>query len=212
MNEQDAINGLRQDKREAAEWLIARFQRPLLRYFQTSLPDPELAPDAAQEVFLRLFQSLRDPNAAPIRSLQSFLFTLARRLMIDQVRESYRRPPMDSLDEPIPGPAGAASPGRLDFLADPHANPREESDQRQKMQKVIEAVRSLAPEIREVTVLHHIEGMTGCEIAALLNIKEGTVWSRLYEGLRILRSKLAPRASSSLDSPTRTRQEKRNTP
>ena len=213
MNEQDVVDGLKQDKREAAEWLIDRFQRPLTRYFQASLPDPELAADAAQEVFLRLFQNLRDPKSAPIRSLQTFVFTLARRLMIDQVRDSYRHPPVDSLDGTmIVGAAGKAGLLLHDFLADPHPNPREESDLRQKTQQVLDAIRMLSPEIREVTLLHHIEGMTGREIAAMLNVKEGTVWSRLYEGLHILRRQLAPRTSSSPDSASHHSRGKRNNP
>jgi len=212
MNEQDVIQGLKQGNRQAAEWLLDRFQRPLIRFFQVSLPDPESAPDAAQEVFLRLIQSLRGKKPVAVQSLQAYLFTIARRLMIDQVRESYHRPPMDSLDESRSQSQEGGGWSLLERIPDPHRDPREETDQRQKLRKVTEAIRSLDPEIREVTVLHHFEGLTGREIAAALNLKEGTVWSRLHQGLKILRKKLSPRNPSPTESPSRTRRETRNDP
>lgn len=56
----------------------------------------------------------------------------------------------------------------------------------------------LAPELREVFVLHEIEGLTTAEAAEVLNIPPGTVSSRLRRARQLFRSGVeALRASSS---------------
>ena len=54
------------------------------------------------------------------------------------------------------------------------------------------AIATLAEGLREVVVLHDIEGMTHGEIAQLLGVAEGTSKSQLFSARRALRRLLAP--------------------
>jgi RNA polymerase sigma factor (sigma-70 family) len=50
----------------------------------------------------------------------------------------------------------------------------------EEIQTVHRAIQKLPFKQREVFVLFELEGMEGKEISALLNLKEGTVWTRLH--------------------------------
>jgi RNA polymerase sigma-70 factor, ECF subfamily len=52
-------------------------------------------------------------------------------------------------------------------------------------------VQALDPELRTVVVLAEMEGFTQRETAAMLEIPEGTVASRLFRARRALRAQLA---------------------
>jgi RNA polymerase sigma-70 factor (ECF subfamily) len=56
---------------------------------------------------------------------------------------------------------------------------------------LLEQVRALAPEFREVVVLHHMEEMDVREISRTLGVPEGTVKSRLGRARAKLREALA---------------------
>ncbi|MDP6107728.1 MAG: RNA polymerase sigma factor, partial [Candidatus Brocadiia bacterium] len=55
---------------------------------------------------------------------------------------------------------------------------------------VREAVARLPSRLRAPVVLRFYEGLSGDEIAALLDSKPSTVWTRLYRGLKRLREDL----------------------
>ena len=211
MTEQDLIQGLKERRRDAAEALLDRFQRPLLRYFQVALPDPQAAPDATQEVFLRVIHSLQEKQDLQIESLPSYLFSIARRMVIDQVRQHHRRPPVESLDQPGWTDSDGTPRSLAEHVPDSQPDPREAAARTERARLVTEAIESLDPDLREVTVLHHIEGLSGREVAALLNVEEGTVWSRLHRSLQILRTRLSPSSlkpmTSDLPKSTETRKD-----
>jgi RNA polymerase sigma-70 factor (ECF subfamily) len=49
-------------------------------------------------------------------------------------------------------------------------------------------LRNLSPDYRDVLVLRHKRGLNGKQIAEILGIAEGTVWSRLSRALEELRA------------------------
>ena len=187
----ELLHGLRDGDRGAGEELLARFEGPLLRYLRAAMPSPDAAEDAAQEVFLRLISWVRGEGAREVRALTPFVFTVARRLAIDAGRQWARRPRMASLDAPAGGDDDNA---RLaDAVPDSAENARETAARRERDRHVMEALRELDEETREVITLRHIEGLSSKEVAEALGLAEGTVWSRLHRGLERLKQRLSPR-------------------
>jgi RNA polymerase sigma-70 factor (ECF subfamily) len=179
--------GLRAGDASAAEALVDRFAGPLTRYFRVHLPDPQSAEDMAQEVFVRLMGTLRRGPAADVRSLYALVFTIARNLAIDAQRARGRQPRFEALDADPPedgaGPVMVQIPAR-------ELSPRDLASAHESKQRVEDALRRIAPELREAVVLRHIEGMSGREIAALTGVAQGTVWSRIGRGMHELKALL----------------------
>jgi RNA polymerase sigma-70 factor (ECF subfamily) len=81
---------LRQGREEALEKLIARWQTPLINFFYRSLTNYQIAEDLTQTVFIRLYRAA--PNYEPIAKFSTFLFQIARRLLINEYRRAQRKP------------------------------------------------------------------------------------------------------------------------
>ncbi len=191
VTDQELIDGLRSGSPPAAEELLSRFEGPLVRFFRASLPVPDNAEDATQEVFIRLIESVRAGRTGEVRSLTSLVFTIARRLSIDAGRQWSRRPKSASLDAPV----GDADAGLTiaDAVPDRRENPREAAARRERDLHVAAALRELDEETRAVITLRHIDGLSSREVAEVLGVAEGTVWSRLHRGLALLKSRLTPK-------------------
>lgn len=71
-------------------------------------------------------------------------------------------------------------------LAHPETDPREQ----QMTEKVRQALNQLAPPHRLILTLFCIEGMKHQDIAKILDVPEGTVWSRLHKAKQKLRKEL----------------------
>jgi len=138
------------------------------------------AQDLTQEVFLRVFRSLKNFRAGE-GSFSVWLGRLARNLLIDDYRKNKLDRASDSLEDRLPTIETTASATRADgMLAG-----REASEMLQA------ALQKLSPELRETVILRDLEELDYREIAQVLEIPEGTVKSRLNRGradlARILR-------------------------
>jgi len=206
VTDQDIIDGLARGEAAAGEELLTRYAVPLARYFAVSLPDPQTAPDAAQEVFLRLLAAAREGRLRRIASLQGLVFTTARRLALDARRQWSRRPKAISLDSPIAEDGG---PTFADCAPDTAPDARERAAHAEQLQLVATALLGLDELTREVIVLRHLEGVASKDVAEMLGVAEGTVWSRLHRGLDHLRRILAPRHANEGQTQAGTTTEKR---
>ncbi len=137
----------------------------LYGYARRSLGDPRAAEDVVQETFIRAWRA-RDRFDAGLGTLRTWLFTIARRVVIDHARARAIRQ-----TEPL------------------QADVTVEDDLENAMigWQVEEALRRLRPDHRQVLVETYYRGRSGREVAEELGIPEGTVRSRLYYGLRTLR-------------------------
>lgn len=86
---------LRGGKEEALEKLVARWQTPLINFFFRSLNNYQVAEDLTQTVFIRLYRAA--PGYEPIAKFSTFLFQIARRLLINEYRRAQRKP-LDAWD------------------------------------------------------------------------------------------------------------------
>lgn len=139
------------------------------------------AQDLTQDVFLRVFRSLKSFRAGE-GSFTVWLGRLTRNLLIDNYRASKQDRATDSLELQLPMLEERAS---LSSRTEGLLAGREASELLQA------ALQKLSPELRETVILRDLEELEYKEIAEILHVPEGTVKSRLNRGraelARILR-------------------------
>jgi RNA polymerase sigma-70 factor (ECF subfamily) len=135
------------------------------------------AQDLTQEVFLRLFKSLKSYRANE-GAFTTWLTRMTRNLLIDHYRRTKMQRATDSIEDQLPVMQQQSSPtDRADALL----AGREAGEMLQK------ALARLSPDLRETVILRDIEELEYREISKVLDVPEGTVKSRLNRG----RSELA---------------------
>lgn len=143
----------------------------LWRYALRLSSDRNRAEDVVQETLLRAWQHpevLADTDGTH-RSARAWLFTVARNMIIDESRSARFRKEVGSLD---------AAPER--------AGPDDVTAALDRM-LIADAMAQLSPEHRAVIYRSYYKGLTTAQIAADLDIAEGTVKSRLHYAVRALR-------------------------
>ncbi|MBI9115176.1 RNA polymerase sigma factor SigE [Sanguibacter suaedae] len=138
------------------------------------------AEDLTQDVFVRVFRSLKDYTPG---TFEGWLHRITTNLFLDQVRRK-KRIRMDATGE-----IDAQHPARGE-LHEPERG-FEHAHLDHDVQRALDA---LAPEYRAAVVLCDIEGLSYEEIAVTLGIKLGTVRSRIHRARTQLRLTLAHRA------------------
>ena len=139
----------------------------MLGFARKSLVASGLAEDAVQETFARAWRSRRRFDATK-GTLRTWLFTIERRVIIDII-ERQARISTELLDD------SERAPG-LDGL-----------EQALESWQVEAAMARLHPDHRRVIDELYFKDRSGPEVAALLDIPEGTVRSRAFYALRSLR-------------------------
>jgi len=150
--------------------LVERQSRFVFRVAYALLRNPHDAEDAVQETFLKLY---RADVWERLENERAFLARAAWRVAVDKLRQVRYEP----LDKDI-APPGAANLEDVMAAADRHA----------MVHRLIDA---LPPELREPLVLSTVEEMNSREIAAVMDIPEGTVRTRIMRAREILKQKLA---------------------
>jgi RNA polymerase sigma-70 factor (ECF subfamily) len=166
---------------EAFDALATAAYHRLYAIARRILRDGYAAEDAVQDALVRAWRDLRG-----LRDRDRFDAWLHRLLVHacqDQVRQRRRRPmevAVDVLEQP-------STEDRLGQLVD-----RDELER---------AFLQLTVEQRAALVLTHYVGLTAPEVASILGIPAGTVYSRLHYGARAMRTAIAGGAAAASTSP-----------
>jgi len=145
----------------------------LWRYAVRLTGDSARAEDVVQETLLRAWRHpevTRDSE----RSARAWLFTVARNLIIDEIRSARYRSESGTPD--LTQAADRAGPDEVETALD--------------RMLLGEAIGQLSEEHRAVIRRAYFQGWTTAQIAEDLQIAEGTVKSRLHYGMRALRLRL----------------------
>ncbi|GED97394.1 RNA polymerase sigma factor SigE [Gordonia crocea] len=132
------------------------------------------AEDLTQETFIRVFRSLSSYQPG---TFEGWLHRITTNLFLDMVRRRAKIR-MEALPEDydrVPGD----TPDPQQIYADANLDPVLQA-----------ALDRLAPEFRAAVVLCDIEGLSYEEIAATLDVKLGTVRSRIHRGRQSIRDYL----------------------
>lgn len=167
------MRGSRIEDERLLRALYASHAQPLLTYVRRLVGgDRQLAEDIVQETLLRAWQHAGELD---VELARPWLFTVAKRLTIDAGRSRQ---------------ATARQP---DADADGETSIEDELDATLDACLLADALGTLTPAHREVIVEGFYRGRSTREIAALLNIPDGTVRSRMFYALRALRLALQER-------------------
>ena len=183
------IADLKAGSEEAFGLLIAQYHQPLYSLIARSLNDPTDAADITQEVFLKVFRSIRGFHGDC--SLRTWLYRIALREASNQRRWWSRHKRQEiTIDSPLTESTEDSEPSLAAMLADRGYTPYELAEQHELRDRVEAVLRQLPEAFRTVVVLREIEGFSYEEIAEVLNVNLGTVKSRLTRGRSALRSLL----------------------
>jgi RNA polymerase sigma-70 factor (ECF subfamily) len=169
--EADLLQAIARGDQDALRQLYRAFERPLYTLGIRWLHDQALAEELVQEVTLRIWRraSSFDPSKG---AASSWIFGVARNVASDLGRARLRVPtPVEDL---------------VVVATEPW---NEESSWRQW--QIATAIQTLPVEQQRIIHLAYVLQFTQSEIAKALDIPLGTVKTRLYQGLRALRSMLA---------------------
>jgi len=157
--------------------LLARYERPLVRYAQSITGDLEAARDVVQETFIKLARGEMKDGAAPeehARHTEAWLFTVARNRALDHQRKFSRIIPMPLSED---RPCGAPGPAAV-------------LERQESATSLFRLLDALSENQREVIRLKFQNDLSYREIADITQLSVTNVGFLLHTGLKKLRTLL----------------------
>jgi RNA polymerase sigma-70 factor (ECF subfamily) len=150
------------------------------------LADPQLAEDAAQDVFVRLWRRPETFIAERGRFL-SWLMSVTRNRAVDELRARGRRRKREGI------PSSETEDAMNLVPASEGEGPGAYAELHEEQVLVRKALTQLPPEQRRALELAYFGGLTQLEIAATLHEPLGTIKTRIRLGMQKLRRALEDR-------------------
>jgi RNA polymerase sigma-70 factor, ECF subfamily len=170
-NESDWLKKAQSGDAQAFTCLLEAYQRPVFNLCYRMLGNAEDAEDAAQETFLRAYQSLkRYDNSRPF---STWLLSIAAHYSIDQIRK--RRVQIVSVEElPVPD------------LPEPSPGMESNLSKKEEQQRIKAVVGVLDATDRAAVVMYYWYDFSYEEICQALSLSMSALKSRLHRARRVM--------------------------
>jgi RNA polymerase sigma-70 factor (ECF subfamily) len=180
VSDEELMGRLRDHADEAAfETLVHRYEKPLFNYLNRYLRNTQLAEEAFQNAFARVYQK-RD-YFTPDRRFRPWLYSIATNQAVDELRKEGRHQAASLDQKRTEGESGQLS--LLDLLEAATPSPYEQMETEERRAWTRRAIDDLPDYLRVVVLLVYFQGMKYREAAEILDIPVGTVKSRLNTAL-----------------------------
>lgn len=177
--EASLIERVKRDEEGAFQELFSLFRPKIFRTALRILKEEKSAEDATQETFLNVFRAARKFRGDS--KVGTWINRIAVNVCLEILRKNKKHQWRDDVDI-----------SQQHQLPDHRAvSPFETARQREVRRRVRGAIARLGPKHSYVVQRHDLEGFTIKEIAAQLQVAEGTVKSRLFYGREELKRRLA---------------------
>lgn len=173
--DQEWLNLLRTDSEKALEVLFSTYYAYVCKAVYKILPDPTIAEDIAQEVFMEVWR--RRASFTINQSLKAYLRRAAVNRSLNYIRDNKIKFEEEDKAENVQ-------------VQQPLAQVRIEADELQQL--IDESIDQLPERCRLVFVLSRFEDMTYKEIGDQLGISVKTVENQISKALAMLRKNLGP--------------------
>ncbi len=163
---------LRAGHEDALDELVERWQTPLLNFFYRSLGSYEHAEDLTQLVFIRLYRAAA--SYEPRAQFSTYLFQIARRLLINEFRLAQRKP-LEAWD-----------PSQLHAVSS-----SVEARRQAELEEVFEqALQKLPERQRTAILLLKQQELSYQEIAKIMDASESAVKTWIFRARQFLKQEL----------------------
>ena len=186
-NDQDCVQRVQAGETDAFEPLVRRHEKKIYNLLYRWLGDRDEAAEAAQEVFLSAYRSLKKFRGDA--SFSTWLYRIAvnhakdRRKNLNSMRQ--RMVPLETAD-----PDGDGGP--VAKISHPGPDPAQDAEQKEVQVRVQQALNRLDADDALLILLRDLQDGSYDEIVQVLGIPIGTVKSRLHRARQALKTILAP--------------------
>src|SRR6476646_8777498 len=159
------------------EELVRRYQRPISAYVYRMVGNYESALDLTQEIFIKVYNSLRRYRSE--FKFSTWIYKIAHNSAVDHLRRINTRE--QSL---ISGPEGDHFELPIEST---RPSPEQESERKERRIEIEAVVRTLQANHRELVILRHSQDLTYEEIVEVTGLPLGTVKNRLFRAREMMR-------------------------
>jgi RNA polymerase sigma-70 factor (ECF subfamily) len=170
--DQELLNRCLAGDDSAWEALLRSYTRKIYNLCYRFTGRVEEAEDVTQEVFIKVFQTLKSYDAAQ-GSFSTWLNRVARNHLVDHYRRTRKDRVTSSLEDELPAAQERPSP---------HMEPTGQVESRERREILQLALDKLSPDLREAVILRDLHDLDYEEIALALKVPQGTVKSRINRG------------------------------
>ena len=155
----------------AWQQLFDKWKKPLLAFFYRSLGSMAEAEDLTLEVFVRLHRAA--PRYEPRAHFATFLFHIARNLLLNELRRRRRKP------------AQSLPPEAFDYLVSADSD---ESRRATELEEIFQQALARLPEAqRTLLLLVQQQGLNQSDVARMLGITENSLRVQLHRARQELK-------------------------
>lgn len=192
MDEWVTIAAAKKGELEAYNQIVLRYQDAVYNHIWWIVKDHERAQDITQEVFIKVYQRLRQFRGG---AFKTWLLRIATNTALDEMRSLARRNWL-SLDANLR--EGEDEYNLHDWLSDSTPGVEAQLETAEQQQAIASAMAALPVEYRLAVGLVDVQELPYAEAAAVMQVSIGTVKSRVARGRALLRGKLVGGAHRSL--------------
>ena len=167
----------------AFEELISSYEKRIYNYCLRMTNSREDAEDLTQEVFVRVYKSLKRFRGKS--QLSTWIYRIAHNICIDR----YRKTRLVTIS--LSQPKGEDDEGEIELPAG-NPSPEEEAMRLELKKHLLKSISELPPKYRSVIVLRDIQNYSYDEIAEILRLPLGTVKSHISRARAALRKAVSP--------------------
>ena len=158
--------------------LFVRHHLKVYRFLTRMAPlDRHHIDDLVQNTFMAASESARRFRGNA--SVETWLMAIAANILKQHIHKEARRRSL----------TGILQKNAPQSVCD--TTPESEVMQHKMMDQLAQGIQQMSHKLKVVFVMCDLEGIAGTEVARILNLREGTVWSRLHDARKQLREVLA---------------------
>jgi RNA polymerase sigma-70 factor, ECF subfamily len=169
------LRRMQSDDLDGFEAFFERYRTSIYRTAYGLTGDPQVAEEILQDTFARAYwrRHILRPDVSPLPWLHRVALNLC------YSRLGRRRLPSEPIGETVDG-----------LVRDLAIEPAEHAEQQELRMIVRDGIAHLSLKHQSVVILYYLHGLSLNETAELLDVRLGTVKSRLHYALRALRARL----------------------